>query len=349
MSRIGAGISSGARGGAPGEDCGRPTPREPERYDLSCTVDPYRSGWTLARFLSQRFRYHPPDLWAERIADGSVTLNGERAYADTCVTHGDRIAYSFLHLEPEVDTRYDVLHEDEHVLAVSKSGNLPVHAGGRYIRHTLVSTLARDGRAGLRLVHRLDRETSGVVLLAKSADVARRLETQFRSGVVEKRYLAVLSGAFGGERTIEAPIGRKAPRRPPYFHVVEAGGKAAVTTFRALGHASKAAGEVTAVAVSPRTGRTHQIRVHAAHAGHPIVGDKLYAVPEARARELVLLDDPELAETETGARRHLLHAVAIALPHPITGERLSITAPVPIDVTTFWGDSPPLPTDAAAG
>ena len=116
----------------------RPVPR---RYDLACTVDAYRDGWTLARFLAHRFRYHPPDLWRERIAAGVVRIGGRVAAPDDPVRKGDRVEYTIVHAEPPVDFSFDVLHEDEHLLAVSKSGNLPVHAGGKFIRHTLIAKL----------------------------------------------------------------------------------------------------------------------------------------------------------------------------------------------------------------
>ena len=94
----------------------------PRRYDLSCEVDAYRHGWTLARFLAHRFRYHPPDLWKERIEHGAVRINGRVAAPADLVAKGDRIEYTILHAEPSVDFRFEILHEDEHLLAVAKSG-----------------------------------------------------------------------------------------------------------------------------------------------------------------------------------------------------------------------------------
>jgi RluA family pseudouridine synthase len=301
------------------------------RYDLGCTVDAYRDGWELSRFLAHRFRYHPPEIWTERIVEGSVRINGRVAAPDDPVTKGDRVEYTLLHAEPPVDFAFEVLHEDEQLLAVAKSGNLPVHAGGKFIRHTLIATLRQRWGAELRLAHRLDRETSGVVVLAKSKGVAHDLEVEFRERRVDKEYLAILRGEIAEDFSVDAPIARGRAVVPSYRRVVVEGGQRAVTRFEVL--AARAG--LSLVRVRPESGRTNQIRVHAAHSGHPVLGDKIYGVPEEIAAEFVAQGETERVLAAAGASRHLLHCRSLAFRHPGEGRRLTIEAPIPADFAAF--------------
>jgi len=314
----------------------------PERYDLSCRVDPYRAGWTLLAFLTARFRYHDEARWRERITDRSVRVNGRDAGGDTVLAAGDEVSYSFVHTEPAVDPRYTIVHEDQDLLAVAKSGNLPVHAGGRFIRHTLTAMLREHVGGPIHLAHRLDRETSGLVLVARSPAMARALEAIFHAGRVDKRYLALVRGRFPHAIEADGAIGRREPRRPPYFRVVTDGGKPASTRFERIA----VAGGVSLVLAMPRTGRTHQIRVHLHHAGFPVIGDKLYGVPDEVARELAEEGPGPRARAVTGAERHLLHCRRLALPHPRTGRPLTLIAPLPADFDPAWPGPEPLPIEA---
>jgi RluA family pseudouridine synthase len=316
-------------------------------YTLSCTVDPYRSGWSLREFLAHRFRYHPPAIWEERIDAGAVRVNGTRAGGDTIVAAGDRISYSLVHAEPAVDFRFTVLHEDGDCLAVSKSGNLPVHAGGRYIENTLIAHLRGTYGNELRLAHRLDRETSGIVLLAKSREAAVHFEREFHSGRVKKKYLAVLRGILPREVAVDAPIGRlpfEDPDPPRWRVLPPPAGKPSRTLFRPLatGHASEI--PCTLALAIPESGRTNQIRIHAAHAGHPILGDKVHGVPGEVVRAYFREGEtPELL-AQAGAPRHLLHAAELSIAHPRTGLLLELSAPLPADFELSWTASKPLKT-----
>jgi len=313
---------------------------EPRRYELSCRVDPYRDGWTLLRFLTHRFRYHPEGLWRERVEEGAVRVNGDVAGPEHAVRKGDEIGYVIRHAEPEVDFAYDVLHEDDDLLAVSKSGNLPVHAGGKFIRNTLIAALRERWGTELRLAHRLDRETSGVVLLARHREAARALEREFHERRVGKRYLAVLRGAVPPEWRVDAPIARREPAEPPYFRVVDAAhGKPAVTRFRRLAVVRRpewSGGPLSLVEVVPESGRTNQIRVHAAATGHAVLGDKIYGIPPELARRFV--DEGEDGEilAAAGAHRHLLHCAQLRLAHPGSGEPWTGRAPLPEDFRTLF-------------
>jgi RluA family pseudouridine synthase len=313
-------------------------------YRLSCDVDPYRDGWTLERFLTHRFRYHPVPIWKERLAAGAVCVNGSAAEGALVVRRGDRVEYTLVHTEPAVDFAYEVLFDDAHLLAVAKSGNLPVHAGGKFIQNTLISRIKEDRGEKYRLAHRLDRETSGVVVMAKTREAAAACEREFRERRVGKRYLAVVRGSPPETLRVDAPIARREPAEAPHFRVVDPGsGKPAVTTFRRLEVGRAAApphDTVTLVEALPESGRPNQIRVHAAHAGFPVLGDKVYGVPEELARAFVRGGPTEEIDAAAGAPRHLLHCAEIVIRHPATEEPLRLKAKVPADFAAAWEVTP---------
>ncbi|HET6347975.1 MAG TPA: RluA family pseudouridine synthase [Candidatus Krumholzibacteria bacterium] len=328
---------------------------EKQQLTLTCEVDAYRSGWTIVEFLAHRFPYHTADGWANRVEQEWVRVNGATVPVTHAVHKNDAVAYTIWHSEPPVDDRYDVLFEDEHYLAVSKSGNIPVHACGIYIVNTLIARLRADYGPKINLAHRLDRETSGVVMLAKHRAANRLLAGMFERGDVEKRYLAIVygqvSGRAGSTTLIDAPIAKvdaryqypveyefgKANDRATYLpkRIVAEGGKPARTRIEVVGYATRERDEFTMLHVVPEQGRTNQIRVHLAHIGHPIVGDKIYALTgelrdevlreglTGRVREALVLD------------RHALHCESLAFRHPLTGADVVICAPVPVDLTAF--------------
>jgi len=331
---------------------------EKQQLTLTCQVDSYRSGWTIVEFLAHRFPYHTAEGWTKRVEDQWVHVNGATVATSHAVEKNDAVAYTIWHTEPAVDDRYTVLFEDEHYLAVSKSGNIPVHACGIYIVNTLISRLRADHGAGINLAHRLDRETSGVVMLAKHRGANRLLAGMFERGEVEKRYLAVVygrAGVPGSTALIDAPIAKvdaryqypleyeygKANDRATYLpkRIVGEGGKPARTRIEVTGVRPHARGELSTLRVTPEQGRTNQIRVHLSHIGHPIVGDKIYALNgelrdevlreglTGRVREALVLD------------RHALHCESLRFVHPLTARSLTIDAPVPEDLRVLAGGS----------
>ena len=225
---------------------------EKNKITLDCKVDSYRSGWTVVEFLSHRFRYHPAERWTHRVDDGRVMVNGSRVGADHTVNHNDVVSYTIIHNEPEVDFGYDIIYEDDDMMAVSKPGNLPVHACGVYIRNTLITHLRNRYGDHISLGHRLDRETSGCLVLAKKRSALRALHEKFREGVVEKNYLALAVGDWQlGEQLIDKPLlvtHRKGGER----HVIVSNeGKPAQTRVRL----SRTFGAYSLVQCSPITGR----------------------------------------------------------------------------------------------
>ncbi len=236
-----------------------------------------------------------------------------------------------------------VIYEDDHLLAVNKPPFLPVHPTARYHASTVVKMLeaARPGEH-LRLSHRIDRETSGALLLARDAESDRRVKVQFEArATVDKRYLAITWGWPDADRfRVEAPLELDPTSRYKVkMRQAQPGeGLPSRTGCEVLGRRADAATgrRYALVRCSLETGRQHQIRVHLAGAGLPLVGDKLYGPDEglfARGADGELTED-DLRVLELP--RHALHAAELSLDHPMTGARLHIEAPLPDDLRVFW-------------
>jgi 23S rRNA pseudouridine1911/1915/1917 synthase len=231
-----------------------------------------------------------------------------------------------------------ILFEDEDVLAVEKPAGQAVHPSGRTLSGTLIQEVhARYGAGGelpvpVRLCHRIDRETSGLVLLAKGARAHRHVRRQFERHTIEKEYLAIVHGSPAEDAgAIELPLGPARASRVRMKIVVQEGGAEARTVWRVLARH----GRVSLLACTPVTGRQHQIRVHLAAIGHPLVGDKLYGSDEelflrSARRELSAAD---LASLELP--RHALHSHRLAWSAPSSGERREARSPLPPDLSTF--------------
>lgn len=270
------------------------------------------------------------------IGEGLVTVEGETVKPSTRVEVGQRIE---VRIPPPPDPRItpeegpvSVLWADEHLLVVDKPSGLTVHPGAGRPTGTLVHRLLAHfpelagvggpGRPGI--VHRLDKDTSGLMLVARTPDGYKGLTRAFSRRAVEKRYLAVLYGDPGPEVRVDAPIGRHAQHRKRM--TVREDGRPARSVFRTR---ERVPG-LSLVEVEIETGRTHQIRVHAKHLGHPLVGDPVYG--EARWKSL----PPRLHGPLRSFARPALHAWRLALDHPVGGERLELEAPVPEDLANLW-------------
>jgi len=253
---------------------------------------------------------------------GHVTVNGEVVTAPgALVSAADLIAHNPnlpRRRPPPLTPRLDILHLDEHLLVVVKPAGLLVHPTRDEDRDTLLIRAAgelhrRTGqRAPVFVVHRLDRDTSGVMVLARRHEVVTALQRQFRLHTVARCYLAFACGQLLEPRTVDADIGRPRPaaRRAA---LAPGGGKSALTHLRPVQLLRGA----TLVEAELHTGRTHQVRVHLASLGHPVLGDAVYGDPE---REPVA--PPRLA----------LHAHLLAFDHPASGARLTFRAPLPADL-----------------
>ncbi len=263
---------------------------------------------------------------ARAIAQGRVTVDGEPASKSTRVEQGMRVVAEFGADAPRPaaeDIQVPIVYSDEHLVVVAKPAGLVVHPAPGHAGGTLVNALLAtetdlpaggedDERPGI--VHRLDATTSGLMVVAKSAQAHGRLVEMMAAREVTREYLALVAGSPDSDSaTIDAPVGRS-PRHRKKMAVV-AGGKPAITHVEVIERLRA----TTLVEARLETGRTHQIRVHLAAIGHPVVGDGVYGRGRALAREL-------------GLERPFLHAGRLSFAHPITGELLSFNEPLPEDL-----------------
>ncbi len=298
---------------------------------LRSRVPPAAAGTMLVDWLAARFRYLDGDGWREQIAAGRLQRNGRPATATDRLHTGDLIAFRPEHKEPRADLRIDVLADEAAFAVVFKPAHLVAHADGAFVQNTFFRVLERRYKdrgepVQLALAHRLDRETSGLMVVSKDPATSRALQRQFTAGTVQKEYLAIVHGIVAADRLeLEGAIGRDPHSEISIRRAVvmadQEDARAAHTTIEVLERLPTC----TLVRATPHTGRTHQIRVHLTHAGHPLIGDKLYGRTDAEYLDYVRFvkagGDPAW-DGRLAAGRQLLHAAAIAFEHPHQGHRL---------------------------
>ncbi|MBU2645724.1 RluA family pseudouridine synthase [bacterium] len=279
---------------------------------------------TMIAFLTRRFPYQNESNWMRCIAAGEVKVNHQKVSPYQILKSRDVVSYERPRgKEPVVDDTYRILYLDDWILVVEKSGNLPISESGRYYRNTLINILIeREGFHELFAVHRLDKETSGVLLIARTKEVATILGQQFVQQVPEKRYYAVLNGELPTEEVlVTQPIKRISPDQGKVRirQVVDSSGKPSKTRFLSI----KTAGGLTLAEIKTFSGRTHQIRCHAEYIGHPILGDKLYGQPDDFFISLLNREVEPHFPPFGKIERHLLHATSLSFRHPDSNEWLT--------------------------
>lgn len=316
----------------------------PEETQLRSKIAVHQAGKTLSDFLSSRFRYQTKETWERLIEEGKVTIDDKKAEPCQILQKGDWVAYSVVLNEPPVDKNISIVHEEETFLVASKPGQLPSHADGNFIKNTFIyligETLKKRGWKGeVQLVHRLDRETSGLMVVAKDKNSHRKLVEQFEKGTVEKEYLSIVRGKVEKEAfEVQGAIGKDPASQISIRHKVVPDGtpysKASLTYFKKLEDLK----DSTILQCIPKTGRTNQIRVHLDSIGHPIVGDKLYGRTDEEFLEFVRhvkAGGDVTFEGKLGAPRQLLHASKLTFSHPQTGERVTFEAGWPEDFRQY--------------
>jgi 23S rRNA pseudouridine1911/1915/1917 synthase len=281
----------------------------------------------LARLLPQHSRTRIKG-WIE---SGAVLVGRQRLRPRDIVTAGSRVRVQMTSDPPEFKVLPETIalrlvHEDGDLLVVDKPAGLVVHPGAGNPRHTLQNALlgldprlAALPRAGL--IHRLDKDTSGLLVVARNAEAQTSLSRQLMARTMSREYLAVSVGVMTGGGTIDAPIGRN--RNDRLKMAVRESGRPAVTHYRVLERFRAH----TYISVKLETGRTHQIRLHLAHQKYPIVGDPVYGGRFAQPRDA----SQELIATLHAFKRQALHAASLGFDHPRTGKRLDLQSPVPED------------------
>ena len=316
-----------------------PKPSQPHTYTETVelkTVIKNKSSQNLLDFLSRRFHYLTPAQWRERILDGRVTVNERAASEGQPLRAGDVVRYwTTPWAEPEVRRDYRVVYEDSTIFVVSKPAPLPVHAIGAYFQNTLLSILRKDipEAEAYQLVHRLDAETSGLLLLVKDKNLVYPFQKQWE-GDVRKNYRAIVFGAFSStQKRLDAPIGRNQESAVRMkLKVDREKGKPSVTEFELL----ETKGNFSLVEARILTGRTHQIRVHLEHLGHPIVGDKLYSGSDETFLHFYEKGWDEWLQQKVILPRMALHACRLEFTHVKTGEKMVFEDPMTEDLMAFW-------------
>lgn len=307
-------------------------PAEPFRVQ-TIEIPAEYAGQRIDNFLFTRLKGVPKSRIYRMLRSGEVRVNGGRVRALDRLQGGDivrippvrvaereEVALPTRLLQQRLEDR--VLFEDEHMLVLNKPVGMPVH-GGTGASFGVIEGLRhlRPEARFLELVHRLDRDTSGILLVAKKRSALRVLHELFREDRVDKRYLALLAGAWARKKqVVDAPLEKNVAQGGERMVKVSRQGKPAQTEFRRV----ELFREATLVEAKPITGRTHQIRVHAAHLGHPILGDERYGRPEDNRRF-----------REQGLRRLFLHAAELAIAHPASGELLQLKAPLDEELQIF--------------
>lgn len=317
-----------------------------KRETLSVTVPEEHGGKRLDQALALLCPQYSRARLQGWIKAGFVTVDGAILAQKDAVRAGQVIEINAL-LENQNENwtgqalPLDIIHEDSHLIVVNKPPGLVVHPGAGNPDRTLVNALlhhcpelAQAPRAGI--VQRLDKDTSGIMVVAKSLTAHAKLVKDLQARAITREYRALVHGELRGGGAVEAPIGRH-PRLRTRMAVV-ARGRPAVTHYRILGRRPGC----TELKVTLETGRTHQIRVHLAHLGHPVVGDPHYGGRRRFAKNI----PAPLRERVAAFPRQALHAQRLALKHPADGKPVSWSAPLPEDLATLLEG---LKSEAGAG
>ncbi|MDN6296726.1 MAG: RluA family pseudouridine synthase [Halomonas sp.] len=295
-------------------------------------IAPEQAGQRIDNFLMARLKGAPRALIYRIVRKGEVRVNKKRVKADYRVQAGDMVRVPPLRLAPREAVREvsdnlrdvllgSVLRESADWMVLNKPSGLAVH-GGSGVKIGLIEALrqVRDDISFLELVHRLDRDTSGCLLLAKSREALLSLNQSLKQHAMDKRYLALVSGRWPARKTfVSARLDRYDAGNGERRVRVDADGKVARTRFAV----EETFERTTLIEAEPVTGRTHQIRVHAAHAGHPLLGDDKYFSRESAALSRRL-----------GVGRLFLHARSLSFPEPSSGRMITVKAPLPTALET---------------
>ncbi len=320
----------------------------PDPSVKTLAVDDDSAGQRLDNFLMRHLKGVPKTHVYRIIRSGEVRVNKGRASADQRIEAGDLIRIPPVRISAQVQAKedapapareFEVLMEDEALIAIDKPAGVAVH-GGSGVSFGVIEQLrrARPASLNLELVHRLDRETSGVLLIAKKRSALKHLQDQFRDRETGKTYLALVLGLWpSNKKVIDAPLFKytvangegEGERRVKVVGKDDPNGQRAITLVRV----ARTVGPYTLLEVTIKTGRTHQIRVHLASQGHPIAGDDKYGDFEQN-KQLQKL----------GLKRMFLHAWQLKFQHPVSARPVTVKSPLPAALQQFIDSvQPPVP------
>ncbi|PJZ76671.1 pseudouridine synthase [Leptospira neocaledonica] len=295
-------------------------------------------------FLASRFTYQSRSNWRKILEEGKILVHGKPAKPSYSIKEGDEILYlpgeSF---EPPVQRDFKILFQDSRYIAVEKSGDIPIHSAGRYRKNNLTDLLEEDPRfEKIYTIHRLDRETSGVVVFGKDSEAASKLSDLFSKRKVNKTYISYVWGNFptrlkakGFLISDPSSLIRKKRRFVPedFFRKLETPEEdleTSETTFRKIGEGTLHGVTFSKVYCFPKTGRLHQIRATLYSLGFPLLGDKIYGRDENTFIEFIEGKNPDLL-SKLGMNRQALHSSSLKFIHPFTGIKTKIRSGLPKD------------------
>ncbi len=294
--------------------------------------------------MAARFTYQSRSNWKKVLEEGKILVQGKKPKVSHIVKEGEEILYLPGEVfEPPVQKEFRVLYEDDRFFAVEKAGDLPVHAAGRYRKNNLVDIIEADPRFTRPfLIHRLDRETSGVVVFGKDKEAASRLSELFALRKVRKSYTAYVWGEFPNRLFTSgflftdpsSKIRKKrkfvVEREKNSISILGEDAETSRTSFQKIGVGILSGRTFSKLLCFPKTGRLHQIRATLFSLGFPLLGDKIYGKEEEVFLEFIEGKEPDLV-SRLGMSRQALHSSSISFLHPFTKNKIRISCPLPGD------------------
>lgn len=304
--------------------------KEDNKIIRQCKVEENIFPIRIDKYLGDRFSYYSRTKWQNIISNGLVELNGIKPKYTRLVRKGDTILYHLVDLkEPEVSKDINIIYDDGDLVVVNKPANLPVIPSGRYYHNTLHSIISEQLNISVRMLNRIDRETSGCVVLCRTHNTASKFSALIKNNKIKKIYLAIIESDTPPEQyfTVEGFMvesGDKNYRRYQTLHKESEQGKYSKTSFKTL----KTLGKYSLLLCKLHTGRMHQIRVHLKSKNYYLLGDKIYG------RDGAVLFDNFLSGkyVNTILDRQALHSYKLCFIHPITGEKIKVKADIPMDL-----------------
>jgi RluA family pseudouridine synthase len=291
-------------------------------------------GVRIDFYLAQNFKFLSREKWIERLRRKEVYVFGMPVKPSYRLRlHDDLSYYCPVEREPEVNMELETVWEKDGVAVVYKPSNLPMHEGGTYRKHTFVEALLKHLGEGWAGVHRLDRETSGLILCGKSPALREELSRGLRERQTQKVYFAIVFGVpEKKEWIVNEPLGPISDTMFRLKHGVTSGGLPSITHFECV----ETTGSYSLLRVKPLTGRTHQIRIHAAYSGHPLIGDKKYHPYEEVYLERLEKGFTPYVEAACLFDRLCLHAYALGFLLPYTSCMQEVFYEMPKDMRDIW-------------
>jgi len=324
-----------------------------EREELVVPVE--AAGWRLDQFLAGQLDGVSRSRVQQLVEQGDVLVEGKREKASLKLRGGEQVVVTGQQLIAPLeahaeDIPLEIVYEDEELAVVNKPAGMMVHAGSgatdearsggtlvNALLHRFQTLSSTGGELRPGIVHRLDKETSGLILIAKNDKTHEALAEMFADRRITKTYVALVQGKLPEDgATIQAPISRDSVRRTRMTTRRLEGARHAVSHYRVVERLETRFGAFTLARVRIETGRTHQIRVHMASISHPVVGDTLYGAP-AKIIALPLSTTRKAAREVLELKRNFLHSAELEFSHPLTGRLVQLKSPLPEDLTEFLG------------